>query len=69
MKRSAFLPFLLLAACGGGGGSDSNGNPGPAIIADFQLEDVNDTSTRFGAMVSPRDYIGNVSAWYFGSAT
>ena len=37
--------------------------------ADFHLEDVNPTSTRFGEDVSPRDYLDQVSAWYFGHAT
>ena len=36
---------------------------------DFSLEDMNPTSATFGAMVSPRDYEGQVSVWYFGHAT
>lgn len=39
-------------------------NPG-----EFALEDVNATSPRFGETVSPDDYTGQVSAWYFGHAT
>ena len=38
-------------------------------MADFQLEDVNPASARFGEMVSPRDYLSQVSAWYFGHST
>jgi hypothetical protein len=37
--------------------------------ADFQLEDVNPASARFGEMVSPRDYLSQVSAWYFAHST
>lgn len=38
-------------------------------VADFALEDVNPESPRYGELVSPRDYIGQVSAWYFGHST
>jgi hypothetical protein len=37
--------------------------------ADFQLPDVNSTSPTFGQQVSPRDYLGQTSAWYFGHST
>jgi hypothetical protein len=33
---------------------------------DFRLQDVNPHSPRFGALVSPRDYRQQVSAYYFG---
>ncbi len=33
---------------------------------DFVLMDVNTSSARFGEEVMPRDYKGQVSAWYFG---
>jgi hypothetical protein len=36
---------------------------------DFHLTDVNTTSSTFGQDVSPRDYLEEVSAWYFGHAT
>ncbi|MBB77248.1 MAG: hypothetical protein CMJ75_22305 [Planctomycetaceae bacterium] len=38
-------------------------------MPDFLLTDVNDTSPQFGLEVSPRDYLGGVSAWYFGHST
>ena len=38
-------------------------------IADFQLQDINPASTRFGETISPRDYLSQVSAWYFGHST
>lgn len=37
-------------------------------VPDFRLPDVNTNSVRFGAMVSPRDYLLQVSGYYFGSA-
>lgn len=40
---------------------------GPA--PDFTLPDVNPNSPRFGQEVSPRDYLEQVSGWYFGHAT
>jgi len=45
--------------------AEGEGDPRPA----FQLEDVNPDSTRFGETVSPRDYLSQVSAWYFGHST
>jgi hypothetical protein len=39
-----------------------------APLPDFQLVDVNTTSPRFSQNVSPRDYLNQVSAWYFGNA-
>lgn len=38
-------------------------------MADFQLQDINPASARFGETVSPRDYLSQVSAWYFGHST
>jgi hypothetical protein len=43
---------------------------GPAKLApDFLLVDVSPTSTTSGQDVSPRDYVGQVSGYYFGAAT
>ena len=39
------------------------------LVPDFSLVDVNTSSSRFGESVSPRDYMGQVSGWYFGHAT
>jgi hypothetical protein len=36
---------------------------------DFHLTDVNTSSSTSGQAVSPRDYLEQVSAWYFGRAT
>ena len=40
-----------------------------AQVPDFQLTDVSMTSPRVGTAVSPRDYIMQVSGFYFGAAT
>lgn len=39
------------------------------LATDFQLPDVNPNSASHGAMVSPRDEMQKISAWYFGHAT
>ena len=39
------------------------------VAPDFHLEDVNDESVRFENMVSPRDYILQVTGYYFGHAS
>jgi hypothetical protein len=39
------------------------------IVPNFGLMDVNPTSSTYSQAVSPRDYLGEVSAWYFGHAT
>lgn len=41
----------------------------PDALPDFSLPDVNPQSPRSGESVSPRDYLGQVSAWYFGHST
>ena len=38
-------------------------------MPDFNLIDFNPTSSTYDQPVSPRDYFGEVSAWYFGHAT
>lgn len=63
MKRCSIVALLLAAACGGGGGSSA------AQVPDFQLMDMNPASPTSGQNVSPRDYVGDLSAWYFGEAT
>ena len=66
MVRVSLFSLVLLVACGGGG---SDGPADPVAVADFLLPDVNPTSDTFDQDVSPRDHLGRVSAWYFGSAT
>ncbi len=40
-----------------------------AALPDFSAIDVNPRSPRYEQAVSPRDYLGQISAWYFGHAT
>jgi hypothetical protein len=63
MKRLLPFALVLAAACGGGGSSE------PTLAPDFQLEDVNPNSPTTAQDVSPRDYLGNTGAFYFGAAT
>jgi hypothetical protein len=39
------------------------------VVPNFALRDVNTTSDRFNDFVSPRDYLGQVSVWYFAHST
>jgi hypothetical protein len=39
------------------------------LVPDFLLTDENTNSATAGLEVSPRDYTGVVSGWYFGHAT
>jgi hypothetical protein len=39
------------------------------LVADFSLVDVNPNSATYNQAVSPRDYMGQLSAWYFGHGT
>ena len=67
LRTSLFsLPLLLLVACGGSSGTPVPANP--LAQAEFDLPDVNPTSDTYSTDVSPRDHLGNVSAWYFGAA-
>lgn len=38
-------------------------------VPELSLMDMNPTSDTHGQMVSPRDYVGKVSGWYFGHST
>ncbi len=40
-----------------------------SAVADFSRPDVNVSSSTYDQSVSPRDYLQQVSAWYFGHAT
>ncbi len=42
---------------------------GLASEPDFGLVDTNPSSPEFGRTVSPRDYLGKISAYYFGHST
>jgi hypothetical protein len=62
---------LLALACREDRGTplDPGDTAGGGAVPDFSLLDVNETSTTAGELVSPRDQLGRVSAWYFGHAT
>jgi hypothetical protein len=38
-------------------------------VPDFTLMDVNTNSATYQQSVSPRDFMGQVSGWYFGHST
>jgi hypothetical protein len=74
MTRIRFLaPLLVIAlAMGVGCNNDSPSRPKVPVgdeIPDFALTDVNPNSATHDSTISPRDYLGDVSAWYFGHAT
>jgi hypothetical protein len=70
------LVTAALVLCGPGCGGDKTTNPqdntppvlDSTAVPDFQLADVNPNSPTYGHRISPRDYIGKVSGWYFGNA-
>lgn len=47
----------------------AEGEAAADTIPDFVVEDVNSTSATYEQQISPRDYLGKVSGWYFGYAT
>jgi len=64
------LLALALAAAGCPGHHDDPLRPPlQGVAPDFSLIDVNPNSVTHGQAVSPRQYLGKVSAWYFGHAT
>jgi len=52
-----------------GSGGLGQGGQGLGPVPDFSLLDVNETSPTYDTRVSPRDYLGRVSAWYFAEAS
>lgn len=69
MKNPNTLTLLLalLTGCTAAKGTDSGFEPG--LVANFSLPDQNPTSARSGQAISPRDYLGDVSGWYFIHST
>ena len=68
MTRALVVAALLAGGCSADSDPVVDPDPGDQVT-DFSLMDMNDTSPRFGESVSPRDYLGGLSAWYFGHAT
>ncbi|MBI5837517.1 MAG: hypothetical protein HZB25_09755 [Candidatus Eisenbacteria bacterium] len=62
----AALAALALFAAGCG---DDVTAPSPDPVPSFSLTDVNPASPTHNQAVTPRQYLGKVSAWYFGHAT
>ena len=44
-------------------------DPGPNAVSDFSLPDINPASSSLGQNISPRDYLQQISGWYFIKAT
>lgn len=77
MNRRFCLPMFLLVVAGSPigcnttppAGSAAAPEPNDEALPEFSLADVNANSSRYEEAVSPRDYLGQVSAWYFGHST
>ena len=67
---AVFLAFIMTCGCGGKDATKPGPTPLPSTeaVPDFHLKDMNPNSVRYHSLVSPRDYLGTVSAWYFGHA-
>ena len=59
--------FLMLFGCGAD--KIAGPQPGAGAVPDFSLADLNPASRTNGKDVSPRQYLGKISAWYFGHST
>jgi hypothetical protein len=61
---------LLALGCGAASQPDGGSLADASVPQpDFSLLDVNPASASAGHSVSPRDYQGRVSAWYFGHSS
>lgn len=47
----------------------AEGELGANPVPDFSLTDVNPNSATYNQTVSPRQYLGKITAWYFGHST
>jgi len=65
---SIFLTVVLVALSGCAVTTEPPQTSDDAL-PDFSLADVNANSARYREDISPRDYLGQVSAWYFGHST
>lgn len=73
-RRAAHLglPILLLLAglaCNDDKKTTEPPDDLPAVASDFALPDVNPNSATNGTSISPRDYLGAISCWYFTEST
>lgn len=63
------MPLVVLAVLAAACSDDDPAAPGNSAVPDFAVIDVNPASVTGAQVVSPRDYLQKVSAWYFGHAT
>ena len=64
LRRTATALAVAIAVAAG-----SSIAAGVEMVPVFSLPDVNGTSSTYDQSVSPRDYLQQVSGWYFGYAT
>jgi hypothetical protein len=69
IRAGAVFAALLLAVLAGCKDSPTRPSPVAGVVPDFSLTDVNSNSPTATQAVSPRQQLGNISAWYFGHAT
>ena len=62
MRRPGFIVYALALA------SLAGPLQAATLAPDFHLEDVNSQSVRYDSIVSPRDYVLQVTGYYFGHA-
>ena len=68
------VPALLVAgtvlsACSDEEKCSEGGNPPSGVMPDFALTDVNHNSPTHNQVVSPRHFLGRISAYYFTETT
>lgn len=56
--------FLVFGACTSIEAPDPN-----VAMPDFTLIDSNENAASFDQEISPRNYLGSISGWYFGHGT
>jgi len=66
MKRLFAITLAAIALAVSG---CSQGGVPTGVVPDFQLVDENPNSSTYTQSVSPRDYLQQVSGWYFIHAT
>ena len=75
ITAAALSAALLAAGCGEDATAPPPQPPASAcspesiVAADFALPDVNPSSTTYEDTLAPRQYLGMISAWYFGHST
>ena len=70
--RTPLFAAVVLAVLGfaaGCGEDPVEPLPGQALAPNFTLQDYNPNSATFNQLVSSRQQMGKVSAWYFAHAT